>query len=321
MYPNLYYAFKDLFGVEMFFLQRVHTAGFFMAIAFVAGGWLWERELRRMQAAGLFWYREKRRGGTEKEWPADLTPGVTALAAVTALAGARLFGILENPGPFFNDPLKTLFSPSGFAFYGGLIVTFVVMWWYHRYWGWQRLRIVDALTAPIMLSYALGRIGCHISGDGDWGIPNHHARPFSWIPDWLWAYRYPHNVIKEGIYMPGCDWGEYCYRLPIGVFPTPLYEFAGGMLFFGILWYLRLRIKTAGRLAALYLLMMGGGRLLVEQIRVNTRYHAWGTAFTQAELISLLLILSGIVMYVAAPRFRINTDPATTPGPEGRKPQ
>lgn len=388
MYPNLYYACKDLFGIELPFLGIINTAGFFVALSFIAGGWYWERGLRRMQAAGLltsrprtiivgrparfselliafatgffigfkfgalflsgqgaanvlaflfslrgdwlwgliigvvftvirWWGRHQARleqpeKRTIQEWPGDWTPRVTILSALIALVGAKIFAGLENWSAFTKDPVKALLSPNGFVFYGGLIAAFIVMWLYHRRWGPERVRIVDALAPALLLAYALGRIGCHISGDGDWGINNLQPNPVSWMPDWLWAYQYPHNILKQGIYMKGCDWGEYCYQLAVPVFPTPLYEFAMSILFLAVLRLLRNRIRTAGRIAALYLMMTGLGRLLIEQIRVNIAYFVGGISFTQAELVSLLLIISGLLLYIFAPRLSLNRTAVTS---------
>ena len=58
--------------------------------------------------------------------------------------------------------------------------------------------MLDIGGPGMMLAYSVGRIGCHMSGDGDWGIININPKPFSWLPDWLWAYTYPNNVAIEG---------------------------------------------------------------------------------------------------------------------------
>jgi prolipoprotein diacylglyceryltransferase len=147
----------------------------------------------------------------------------------------------------------------------------------------------------MMLAYGVGRIGCQVAGDGDWGIVNTHPKPFSWLPDWTWAYTYPHNVIDEGVRIPGCI-GQYCSELPNAVFPTPFYEVIASLLLFAFLWSIRKKIKTPGVLSAIYLIVNGVERFLVELIRVNTKYHFWGINPTQAELISSFLVVSGIVL-------------------------
>jgi prolipoprotein diacylglyceryltransferase len=145
-----------------------------------------------------------------------------------------------------------------------------------------------------MLAYGFGRIGCQVAGDGDWGVVNTASQPgwMGFLPDWFWAYRYPHNVINEGIAIPGCT-GRHCFMLEQPVFPTPLYESMVCITLFFILWYLRKKFTIPGMLFSVFLLFNGIERFLVELIRVNTKYHVGGINFTQAQLISLCLILLG----------------------------
>lgn len=95
--------------------------------------------------------------------------------------------------------------------------------------------------------------------------------------------------------IPGCT-GLHCAMLPVPVFPTPLYEITTCLILFGVLWYLRKRIFRPGLLTAIYLIMNGTERFLIELIRVNTKYDILGIRPTQAELISLLLIMAGVVL-------------------------
>jgi prolipoprotein diacylglyceryltransferase len=145
-----------------------------------------------------------------------------------------------------------------------------------------------------MLSYAVGRIGCHVAGDGDWGIVNNNPKP-SFLPDWLWAYNYPNNVNGVDTKMTDCIYNDqYCYQLAEPVYPTPLYETAMCLVIFGILWYYRKKIIVPGVLFFMYLAFNGVERFLIEQIRVNEKYNFAGMSFTQAQLISSLLIIIGI---------------------------
>src|SRR5690606_13982566 len=86
---------------------------------------------------------------------------------------------------------------------------------------WKQLADIGSLG--MLVAYGVGRLGCHLSGDGDWGIVNNRDKPFRWLPDWAWSFDFPHNVIHQGVPIPGCT-GPYCYVLPEGVFPTSLYE-------------------------------------------------------------------------------------------------
>ncbi|MEP6682859.1 MAG: prolipoprotein diacylglyceryl transferase family protein [Parafilimonas sp.] len=132
------------------------------------------------------------------------------------------------------------------------------------------------------------------------------VRPFWGLPNWLFAYTYPHNVNNEGIPLFGCTWDNYCNHLPIPVFPTPIYEIITCLLLFFFLWSIRKKMVTPGRMFAVYLFINGIERFLVEHIRVNTQYHFLGINPTQAEIISLGLIVAGVVLYVLAPRLKVS---------------
>jgi phosphatidylglycerol:prolipoprotein diacylglycerol transferase len=132
-----------------------------------------------------------------------------------------------------------------------------------------------------MLAYAIGRIGCQISGDGDWGIAADLAAKPDWLPTWLWAQTYTGNVAGITIEPPG-------------VYPTPLYEVVMSALAFALLWSLRKHAHRAGWLFAVYVLLVGVERLLIEFIRVNTTYDLFGFAVTQAQIISVVCIGAGI---------------------------
>jgi len=131
-----------------------------------------------------------------------------------------------------------------------------------------------------MLGYAIGRLGCQIAGDGDWGIAADMALKPSWLPTWLWAQTHDNNIYSELIAAPG-------------VYPTPVYESAMALACFGVLWALRRHPFQAGWLFSAYLLLAGIERLLIEQIRVNIRFALYGMHFTQAEFIAVLFIAMG----------------------------
>lgn len=142
---------------------------------------------------------------------------------------------------------------------------------------------------------------------GSLGAVQHASvKPFLGLPDWLFAYTYPHNVNNEGIPIFGCTWDNYCNHLPMPVFPTSIYEIIACLLIFAFLWAIRKRIKIPGRMFAIYLILNGIERFLVEHIRVNTQYHFLGINPTQAEIISLGLVIGGIVLYAVAPKLRVS---------------
>lgn len=371
MYPNLYYAFKDLFGIELFGLKLINSFGFFVALCFIISAWALTLELRRKQQQGLFSYTEEKivigapasmldlilnfllgfvfgykiigaftipdalndpqsfilssRGNLwlgilvglffgglkwyEKHkqqldkpeerivriWPHDRVGDLLIYAAGFGFLGAKIFHNLENWNDFAKDPIGALLSFSGLTFYGGLICAGAAIMLYARRIKLPIVHLVDAFAPILMLGYAIGRIGCQISGDGDWGIANLNPKPFSWLPDWLWAYQYPHNVVGEGMPIPGCI-GPYCNQLVPAVYPTALYEVILCSLIFFLLWSIRKKIKIPGQLFGIYLMFNGMERFLIESIRVNTKYESLPFQPTQAQIISVVLFLAGILL-------------------------
>jgi phosphatidylglycerol:prolipoprotein diacylglycerol transferase len=378
MYPNLYFAFKDLFGVEWNFLRFVNSFGFFVAISFILSAIVLAAELKRKSSqgllqpkemqvmvgqpatagelllnfllgfilgfkilalfimdssptedpqafifsrigswpagillgllfAGLKWYEKNKQKLPKPEkrtvriWPQDRVGEITILALVFGLLGAKLFDIFENWSDFLQHPSSYLLSPSGLTFYGGLICAAVAIWIYAKKHNIGFWHLNDAAAPTLMLAYGLGRIGCQVSGDGDWGIVNVTPKPFGWLPDWMWAYNYPHNVNESGIPIPGCV-GKYCNELNPPVYPTPFYEVIICLLLFALIWSVRKRFKTPGTLFAFYLMLNGLERFFVEKIRVNTRLNIFGLHPTQAEVISTLLFLAGVILWIALKR-------------------
>lgn len=226
--------------------------------------------------------------------PYEMVGNITMVAAFSGLIGAKIFHNLENLDDFAADPWGSLISFSGLTMYGGLIVGGAGVIWYAMKQGMNPFHFADAAAPGLMLSYGTGRLGCQISGDGDWGIVNNNPKP-SWmefLPDWFWSYNYPHNVLSEGIPIPGCT-GPHCMMLPEPVYPTPLYEAIVCIGLFFVLWSLRTRINIAGMLFSIYLIFNGIERFFIEKIRVNTKYHISGHEITQAEIISVVLVILG----------------------------
>ena len=225
----------------------------------------------------------------------DHLGNIIMLGVVGGILGAKLFHNLENPAEFFADPIGALFSFSGLTFYGGLIVAAFLIIRYGRKNGINAWHLCDAAAPALMLSYGVGRLGCQLSGDGDWGIANTAPKPgwMSGLPDWMWSFKFPHNVNNEGIPIPGCV-GRWCHELPEPVFPTSFYEFLMAAVLFAVLWGIRKRIQVPGLLFSIYLIMNGAERFLIEQIRVNSLYTFGSFQVTQAQIISSLLIIIGI---------------------------
>lgn len=418
MYPNLYFFFKEAFGVEWEWARFLNSFGFFVALAFIAAamvltkglqlkekkGLLSPKEEKRefgkpasvgelisnavlgflmgykiigafMVAgsgvnpqefifsskgswgagiflaalfAGLRWYEKNKEKAAKPEvrmvrvWPHERVGDITVLAAVFGFSGAKVFHNLENWNDFVADPVGALLSFSGLTFYGGLICAAIAIIVYSKRKGISLRHLADVMGPALMLAYAIGRIGCQVAGDGDWGIPNSayvadstgtvrlaasgefeatleknktyyleqefrgsklseiphtsFAAP-SFLPVWMVAYTYPHNVNSMGARLADCTDVEHCNYLPIPVFPTPFYETVVSLLFFGLLIFLRKRITLPGALFCVYLVMNGTERFFVELIRVNTKYDFGFIKPTQAELISTGLVLLGVVLY------------------------
>ncbi|MEJ0101070.1 MAG: prolipoprotein diacylglyceryl transferase family protein [Bacteroidota bacterium] len=95
---------------------------------------------------------------------------------------------------------------------------------------------------------------------------------------------------------------KYCNQLPVPVFPTPFYETLTCLVLFGVLWIFRKKLKVPGTLFALYLILNGAERFFIEKIRVNTHINLFGFQPTQAEVISTLLVISGIIIWIILDR-------------------
>jgi phosphatidylglycerol:prolipoprotein diacylglycerol transferase len=278
MYPRLSDLVRDLLGVP--FPITIYSFGVMVALAILVGTWLGGRELDRKYAAGHIGGVdvEAEDGRTVEASPSVLVGTLAVLAGVLGIVGAKLFTILGNPGRFLLDPAGMLFSTGGLTFYGGLIVAGASIVWYLRRKGLPVAPVADAAAPGLMLAYGIGRIGCHLAGDGDWGVPADLAAKPDWWPLWLWAETYPHAIVGPP---------------PQPVYPTSVYEAIAATVLFGGLWALRRHPFRAGWLFSLYLVLNGIERFLIEQIRVNPEYTLFGLTPTQAEIIAVLLVIAG----------------------------
>ncbi|MDA9807811.1 prolipoprotein diacylglyceryl transferase [Flavobacteriales bacterium] len=227
--------------------------------------------------------------------PFELVGNMTMIAAFSGIIGAKIFHNLENMDAFLADPIGQLISFSGLTFYGGLIAGAVSVIWYANKYKINTKHLIDSAAPGLMLAYGVGRIGCQMSGDGDWGIDNLAPKPewMSFLPDWMWSYTFPHNVINAGVPIEGCT-GNFCMELANPVWPTAFYEVIMSLAIFGILWAMRKHIKVPGALFFIYLAFNGVERFFIEKIRINTEYNILG-GVTQAEIISFSLILTAII--------------------------
>ncbi len=250
-------------------------------------------------------YRKKAGKSTTRELqeeivhPYQYTWNILMVAMVFAVIGSKLFDIFDNFGSFLQNPVHSLLSFRGLTFYGGFIVTVIALLLYMRVIKLDWKHVIDCSAPAIMIGYAVGRLGCHFSGDGCWGVVNSMAQPswLDWIPNWLWAYDFPHNVINHGVPIPGCH-GPNCMVLNQPVFPTSLYESLIALVSFGVLWFFRFRIKAPVVLFGLFLILNGFSRFFIEKIRVNNKYDLLGLHLSQAEIISSCLLVAGIAVII-----------------------
>jgi len=214
--------------------------------------------------------------------PGGIAGELAVSVALAGFIGARVFHILEHPQEFMAEPWGMIFSRSGFSMLGGVVFCAIAGALHVRRRGLPVRAVCDAVAPAAMLGYALGRIGCQISGDGDWGVAADLSLKPDWLPAWLWAQTYDNNIV--GVAIP-----------PPGVYPTPIYETLLGLAAFGLLWMARKHPYRTGWLFALYLVLSGTERFFIEFIRVNPQLQVFGLPASQAQIVSLLLIALGLL--------------------------
>jgi len=244
----------------------VYSYGFMLAVSFIVSSYFLTKEVER------------------KGLEADIASQVTLLAIIFGIAGSKLFSLLENWNDFLADPFGMIFSAGGLTFYGGLLLAIFAIIISLRRKKIPFLYIGDAAAPSLALAYGIGRIGCHLAGDGDYGIPTS-------LP---WGVNYENGIVKPSLMFQGSDIAKH---FPNGIVPnntplhpTPLYEFIVGVVIFLILWRIRTKPRHMGILFMIYLIASGFSRFLVEFIRLNPRLLF---GFSEAQLISLGLILFG----------------------------
>jgi len=310
-------GFKAIYGLMNFSACKADAQSFVLSLD---GSWL--GGLVFAAAFGFFRYWEKNKQKltkpkieTRQILPSDLIMDYVVVAAITGILGAKIFTFFETPnswGKFMDDPAGMLLSLGGLTIYGGLIGGAAGIIWYLVKRKISLLHFADAVAPPLIAAYAVGRMGCELSGDGDWGIPVRTEKPnlLSWLPDRFWKFDYPFNVNKDcapydAYYTdnpalgPECKWTEV-QALVEPVFPTPIYEIFMCLIIFGILIWVGKKFLVPGIVMATYLVLNGIERFLIERIRVNPRFDIGGLELNQAEIISPIFVIGGIVLGVFA---------------------
>ncbi len=214
--------------------------------------------------AGYVLHRNFRRFGIQ----ADAVT-VVAFTTVLGVVGAKLWHVLETPAMLMHDPAALLFDRAGFAWYGGLIAGILTLVWQGRSAGVGGLGMLDLAAPAAAVGYGVGRLGCLVSGDGDYGRPTN-------LP---WGMSFPHGLV------PTTD----------RVHPTPVYELIAALVIAWLLW--RRGRKPAGEITGEYLLLAGFARFLVEFIRINPKLYF---GMSNAQVASLGSMVLGLLLMLWA---------------------
>ena len=268
-FPYLSDVSTLIFGADI--PLPIPTFGLFVALAIGAATAVAMAGFRRQEARGELASSMHR-----------IVPDLALVCCIAGIIGARIFYIADHFDDFARAPAAMIFSRAGFSIYGGLAFGFAAGIVFLRRRALDVRPVLDAVAPALMLGYGIGRLGCQVAGDGDWGIAANLSLKPGWLPDWAWAQTYEGNIL--GVVLPNP-----------GVYPTPLFEFAAATALFLVLFSMRdLRFGT-GLLFSIYLLFAGFERLLIEKIRINVEYDVLGHMLTQAEMISVAVIGVGLV--------------------------
>jgi phosphatidylglycerol---prolipoprotein diacylglyceryl transferase len=244
----------------------IYSFGVLMALAALTAAWVVHVELKR------------------SGYNPELASTMVFAAAIGGLLGARLLFIVEDWGNFLRSPWDFIFTGAGFTWYGGFLGGILGVTWVVRKNNIPWLKAADIAAPALAIAYGVGRLGCHVAGDGDWGT----------VTDVPWGVAYTNAIIgwvdpSTGVpYPPG-----------VRVHPTPIYEFLQSLLVFGILWALRKKEYAPGTLFWLYLALAGFARLVVEFWRLNPVF-AFG--LTEAQWFGVLTIIIGLWQLLTARR-------------------
>jgi phosphatidylglycerol---prolipoprotein diacylglyceryl transferase len=264
-------VYPKLFSVGPF---TVYSFGLMLGLGFIAANLVLTSEMRR------------------KKLDAEAAATITFFAVVFGIAGSKLLYLFENWSFFVNAPIDMAFSPGGLTWYGGFALATAMIYLYTKKKSIPFLQVADCASPAIAIAYGIARIGCHLSGDGDYGIPTN-------LP---WG-----AVYSKGTYPPSAAFREVPELVKqygingvvpdsIRVHPVPVYEFIIGVVIFFTLWKFRSLVWPDGKMFTLFLVISSLARFLVEFIRINPRI-AFG--LSEAQLLSLVVMAIGMIGYFA----------------------
>lgn len=285
---------------------KVYSYGLMLGIAFLFGGYILGLELKR------------------RNLNPDIASTITILAVVFGLLGAKILFLLEEWEAFLRDPAGMTFSPGGLTWYGGFVLAMAVVFFYIRWKKVPFLRVWDCLGVGLIIAYGVGRIGCHLSGDGDYGPPTTlpwgtiyaqgTAKPTLMLEEYFarheqerlqWRYD-SLRTIPGGIDRMGHRYTAFDAVTPLH--PSPVYEFVLGLVGFAVLWRLRTRPFPDGKLFMIYLMLAALFRFVIEFARLNPHLAA---GLTEAQLVSIVLFVTGLLgMLLLDRRHRVVRDRA-----------
>ena len=287
---------------------KVYSYGLMLGIGFLLGSYVLSAELKRRRL-------DPAMGNT-----------ITVLAIIFGIGGAKLLFLIEEWKDFLRDPLSMAFSPGGLTWYGGFILAMAVVFFYIRSKKVSFLKVWDCLGPALIIAYGVGRLGCHFSGDGDYGPPTRLpwgtiyaqgiAKPtyvlqdyFDREPGMRAAWNYDSlRVIPAGVDKLGHRITEFDRVTPLH--PSPVYELLLGVIGFAILWAIRKKPLRDGVLFMIYLMLASTFRFLVEEVRLNPRITF---GLTEAQLMSAALFLLAVGGLLLLNRGRAKDTPPATP--------
>lgn len=295
---------------------QVPTFGLMVAAAMVAAYFVLRADLARRDIAAK---------------DSGVAEAFIAVPCLAGIIGAKLYHVLESPRELLADPMGQLFSRYGLAWFGGLIAGFAAFVWLARRRKIPLLTMLDIGSAAAALGYGIGRIGCLLSGDGDYGKP-------TLLP---WGMSFPHGLVPTTQTCVEWGWPASCR-----VQPTPIYEFIAACVIAWLLWRLGARqiasmraargskkpdkslkpnrrkdaalreqnvvlavadaasqagrpgslfgAPRAGAVFAAYLVLTGAERFLVEFIRINPRSFF---GMTNAQTAGLASLVVGLLLW------------------------
>ncbi len=268
----------------------LYSYGLMMALGFMAAYLILHKEHKRLK------------------FNIDNAGTLLIIGLVCGIIGAKLLYIFAEWNHFVEDPVRMLFSPAGLIWYGGFAGGFIGMFYYIRKKRLPILQYLDMIGLGGMIGYAVGRLGCHFAGDGDYGIPtelpwgtiyaNGTVKPTTAAADYFarnpeaaekWNYQeLAGNIIDTDRFGAITE-----FDTTVAMHPTPVYEFIMGVIVFFLLWKFRTKLQPAGMVFSVYLLLMSIQRFVIEFWRLNP---VVALGLSQAQLFSIVIFIAGLVM-------------------------